>query len=86
MVLVGFRFGAIRCCGGAFTAALVALSKRAHASRCSSISPVALDLAMKIHAVLEPYCNLMHDIKVRVDAMQKLAKNDGKLSDHVAFE
>jgi len=41
---------------------------------------------MKIHAVLEPYCNLMHDIKVRVDAMQKLAKNDGKLSDHVAFE
>jgi hypothetical protein len=45
-----------------------------------------LDLAMKIHAVLQPYCNLMHDIKVRVDAMQRLEKNRSRLPDHVLFE
>ena len=41
---------------------------------------------MKLHAILRPYCNLMHDIKTRVDAMQKLAKNRSRLPEHVAYE
>jgi hypothetical protein len=34
---------------------------------------------MKIHAVLKPYCNLMHDIKIRVEAMKILALNPAGL-------
>jgi hypothetical protein len=41
---------------------------------------------MKIQAVLQSYCGLMHDIKIRVDAMQKLAKNRSKLPEHIAHE
>lgn len=41
---------------------------------------------MKIHAVLKPYCNLMHDIKTRIDAMRRLSRNEGNLPEHVAYE
>jgi|SRR5579872_1853308 len=41
---------------------------------------------MKIHAVLKPYCNLMQDIKIRTDAMIKLAKNRSRLPEVVLIE
>jgi hypothetical protein len=47
---------------------------------------VGRGLAMKIHNVLRPYCNLMQDIKIRIDAMQKLAKNRSRVPDQVRIE
>jgi hypothetical protein len=41
---------------------------------------------MKIHDVLQPYCSLMQDIKIRVDAIQKLAKNRSRIPDQVLIE
>ena len=46
----------------------------------------SLGFTMKIHAVLEPYCNLMRDIKIRLAAMKVLALNPAGLPDDCVTE